>query len=244
MHQKGSAASLLLVIATLLIIGGCAYWYIQIRTPISTPQINTTSNTQSATPQTYTPLFAQDDGPGSPDCYYVSNNQVYVLPPNTTKNYTLVNGADVVSFKDQSIFGLCFGTDKNHTYRDDQILEGYNPSSFKILWYAKVGTIGARSLFIQRDASSVGVFSFSDDSDSAFVSESTIPNSDPQSFKELDGAFDFAPWAKDKDNVYCQGGVVSGADPSSVIYSNQGVRISVLINGVRKTINQACNISS
>lgn len=229
--QKGFGFVVPLIILCLLVGGGGVYWYIGFKNSNS-------STTQASNTNEYKPLFAQNEGPGAPNCYYLRGDEVFVSSDGG-KNFTIVPGADAKSFKDQSIFGLCFGTDTSHVYRDAQTIAGYNPATFAWLWYTK--TKDGPVLFAKKNATSIGKFAFSEGKNTAYTGESVIPNGDPQTFKEWVGSYDFAPWAVDKNNVYCQGEVVLGAIPASLSYSSQNPdKISVTIKGAKKTVDSNC----
>ena len=74
------------------------------------------------------------------------------------------------------------------------------------------------------------------------VSSSIVTHGDPNTFKGISGAYDSAPWAKDKNNFYCLGNIVAYADPLTAKEINQSKNISIEINRVSKTIDSHCTI--
>lgn len=58
-----------------------------------------------------------------------------------------------------------------------------------------------------------------------------VPNGDPKTFEAILGAYDRALWAKDKSNVYCEGTIIPGADPSTVMLIDNDQRLRVLVDG-------------
>lgn len=212
------------IVIVLAVIGG-GVWYLE----------------EQRAPQNSVPVSLKDakeadssyvgDGPGG-HCYAQSNGKVYFL--TSSEEGIILSDADLSSFKELSIYGICFGNDGKHVYQGRQILDWADPATFKVLAFQH-----GVQLFLQ-NKSTIVVARYDGDNDAKFEGFTTISNGDPATFEQLTGAYDMAPWAKDKNNVYCHGDVLTGADPATVTFVDEGKNLSVKVNGVVHTYDSEC----
>lgn len=172
-------------------------------------------------------------------CYEQQGDKVVVYLDGVAK---ALQNADVQTFQDLSEFGLCFGKDKENVYFYDQILGWADPHTFTVLTYFRGPTLllgnGHEILSWKPGWLPNGTLSTEVSLNcTPGVSEGfcLVPDSDAKSFQTILGAFDIAPWAKDKNNVYCIGEILKGADPSTVELVNGGRNLRVRIGGAART---------
>ena len=240
--------SLVVAIIAIAAIAGGGWWYMaqQRAMVVNTPHASVASNSAENIGTTQIPRQPDTNSLsliGDPNalgvaCYFKGSGQVFWLKRDwqskTDKGkYFLISGADPNTFEEMEIYDLCFGKDKNHVYRDNSVIAGADPVTFSLLWYAKPGPI-----LFYRNGSGILSFSFSSDQDAAFNGSTVVTGGDAASFRELNPGFDFSPYAKDKNNVYCDGSVIAGADPATTKLS--GLNLVVTVNGVVTTFNQSC----
>jgi hypothetical protein len=234
MKTKGFAWSpALLVIAVALAVGGGVYWYGQ-----------ATSATQSADQSElgFRPVndsFAVGSNavPLDPPygCYAKTPDAVYkeflgdVSSASLSDKAQLVTGADPNSFKEIVPYGRCFGKDKNHVYKDTAALAWADPTTFELLWYSKPGPI----LLFRNGAKIVRY-------DVATGAHADVERGDPDTFTTILGSYDFAPWAKDKNQVYCHGDPILYSDPSTTIVSADSTTIKFNTNGIDRVYDSEC----
>ena len=163
-------------------------------------------------------------------CYEQIGNGVVLSGTSTT-----LPEADVETFQDMSEFDLCFGKDKKSVYYYDQVIPWANPSTFSVLWYAR-GPV----MFFQNGNELISWNPLGDYSTQLNPScpptpsggFCIVPGGDPNTFQTMAGAYDIAPWAKDKHNVYCGGVIVQGADPSTSQLVDDNRELRVVANGM------------
>lgn len=178
-------------------------------------------------------------------CYEQQGDKVIVYLDGRA---TVLRNADVQTFQDLSPFDNCFGKDKNSVYFYDQVLGWADPLTFTVLTYFRGPTLflrnvdeilswkpgwlpdGSRPTEVNSDCM-------------PGVSEGfcLIPHSDAKTFQVISGGYDIPPWAKDKQNVYCGGAVVQGADPSTAQLINQDRYLRVMVDGMARIYN-GCTI--
>lgn len=154
----------------------------------------------------------------------------FELPADAKK----VQGADVLTFDEAAQYGVCFGLDKNHVYQGSAVLSWGDPATFKLLWYTKPGP----TLFF-RNGSKIMKYAATRDNENAGTF-SEVPNADPESFGVITSTYDFAPWANDKNNVYCNGNILADADSSTLKIINQGTELQVKVKGSTAVYNSSC----
>ena len=190
------------------------------------------------------------DQPDAFGCYYRRGNEVVV---NATGTPVTLPGADVETFVDLSVYGNCFGKDQGHVWRYSEAMEWADPRTFSVLQYQR----GPIILF--RNANEVVAWAPAGSEYSGPTGSSTpfytsaggsfyiVPDGDPNTFQVFTTGYDIGPWARDKNNVYCEGKVIDGANPSRATIVNltpdTGGNLSVAVNGITK-IYEGCNIVS
>jgi len=169
-------------------------------------------------------------------CYGRVGSTVYVGSINSEVVYTeiptdalVVPNADADTFKDISPYGICFGVDKNHVYRNAEVLRWADPKTFKIIGYIKPGPV----LFLQNGNALVTYDVAGANADELTLGKAytVIPSGDPSTLKTITGAYDFSSWAADKNNVYCKGKIVAGADPSTAKTIRNGRDLQITVDG-------------
>jgi hypothetical protein len=175
-------------------------------------------------------------------CYEQIGNTVVVILNGTP---TTLPDADVETFQDLSVFDLCFGKDKKNVYYYDHVLPWADPSTFSVLWYAR------RPVMFLRNGNEIVSWNPSSDSTQLPSCPSVpsggfciVPGGDPNTFQTIPGAYDIAPWAKDKHNVYCAGATIQGADPSTVQLINENTYLRVTVDGRALTYNRCTIVSA
>jgi hypothetical protein len=238
--------------------GALGFFHLASSTPINTavqniqpsfaPQTSITTsvnNTNSAqvTSSTSSPSLSTPTSYNPYGCYEQIGNSVLLNQNGTSIN---LPRADLKTFVDLSQFNLCFGKDKNHVYHDDQILSWADPSTFSVLWYDH------GPVFFFRNAMQIVAWtqgnSFRPSPNSIPIVDQNgppgfyiVPGGDPSTFQTIFGAYDIAPWAKDKNNVYCNGKIMQDADPSTAELVDNDEHLRVLVDG-KPHIYEGCTI--
>ncbi|MET4176278.1 hypothetical protein ABIB99_007398 [Bradyrhizobium sp. LA6.1] len=136
------------------------------------------------------------------------------------------------------MFGLCFGRDENHAYFYDQELQWANPRAFEVLAYFRGGGLFLRNgdeIIAWRPGTTNSQNVSTDCTAGISAGFCLVPEGDAPSFEKINGAYDIAPWAKDKNNVYCNGQVIQGADPSTVQLVNNNLDLRVKVGDAPAT---------
>ncbi len=195
-------------------------------------------------------------------CYYQDGGSVALFLDNQS---TILPAADLPSFLDLSQFGICFGKDKNHVYQGDNVLPWADPATFSALWYQRGPIIFFRngteiiawSSRVTQEVppcvtGSCNPYTGPSASSTPFASRSfgnfyIVPGGDPSTFQTFITGYDITPWAKDKNNVYCEGTIIEDADPSTAtivdLTPDTGGYLSVVVKGVNHTY-YGCQIVS
>lgn len=196
-------------------------------------------------------------------CYEDVNNSIEFFG---TSSVEVLSGADPSSFVDLSQMDICFGKDKNHVYENDQILPWADPATFSLLMWQR-GPL----LFFQNGTQLIVWSSHTEPQMSpacdgfcgpykgptATATPITgphgptefyvVPNGDPSTFVPIDDGADITDLAKDKNNVYCDGVIISGADPSTFMINITNNKepdfldFSVVVDGARQFYNTSCD---
>lgn len=218
------------LVVAIIALGGGAYYLMR------------AERVQAPAPSVATTTIAAVDANNPSGCYAKSDAAVYLVPDldrtATTSPLPVdaieVKDADVGTFTDLSPYGICFGKDAKHVYRGNSALSWADPSSWSLLWYAKPGPIlfyrsgdGLKRYVATKDNKNVGAFA-------------DVPDGDAATFVIIGGSSDSAPWAKDKNNVYCDGYIIQGADPASAKLDTDGTHLLVTENGVAQVYDSMC----
>lgn len=113
---------------------------------------------------------------------------------------------------------FCMGADEHHVYSDASIWSWADPNTFDFLGFSGKN----RYMFRNKDAVV------------ALSKGIAIPNSDANSFSTLASGYEVDIFAIDKNNVYCVGKPIPGADPTTA-QSPDGLTLSVKVHGVART---------
>lgn len=176
-------------------------------------------------------------GPGNASCYFSRNGEVYWS--SDLQTYAPVQGADLKTFNDFTIGGLCLGEDASHVYTEGGIFPGASPTSFRFLARWR----GNAEVFFENGSGIIG-FMLKPGTDVYSQVPVAIPNSDATTFEGFEGLSGFVSFGKDKNNVYCQGNPIPGADSTTAkqVESYAGDWLKVSVSGKPLVYNTACAI--
>lgn len=173
------------------------------------------------------------------ECYEQRDNAVFVhMQTAATPEIKRLANADVLTFQDLSVFNLCFGKDKDNVYFYDQVLRWADPATFTVLAYFRGGGLffenGDKIISWRPDANNSQEIS-TDCTPGISGGFCDVAGGDANTFELIFGAYDIAPWAKDKNNVYCAGRIIQGSDPLTVQTVNNGLDLRVVASGKPST---------
>jgi len=222
------------VAAVVAIAAGAGWWYYgNIKT---TDQTSDAQPSQSINSQDSSVITVDTGNPWA--CYAKSAKTVYYAPDQNTQvtSYKLpsdakvIAGADAQTFKEIGI-DVCLGKDKNHVYKRNTILSWADSATFKNVWYIK----GTGGFYI--NGSKIMFYKKSSDT------FTEMANGDPVTFAiGAQGAYDSSFWATDKNNVYCNGKIIPGADPASAHLDAQEINLLVTAAGVQHSYDSRCQL--
>jgi DKNYY family len=172
-------------------------------------------------------------------CYEQRGDTVVVhMQEAATPETKVLPNADVQTFQDLSIFDLCFGKDKDNVYFYDQVLQWADPQTFIVLAYFRGSGLflrnGDKIISWRPDANNSQEIS-TDCTPGISGGFCDVAGGDANTFELISGAYDIAPWAKDKNNVYCAGRIIQGSDPLTVQTVNNALDLRVVVSGTPST---------
>jgi hypothetical protein len=226
MKTKGIAwLPVLLVVAAMLAIGSGTFWYSQSDT--SATHVTETAQTADQTESVLRPVNK---------AFAVDTEHAYCTGCMGKSDRTIIEGADVKTFIGVGTFEA---KDANHTYgvtaKGYLIIDGvetgpnWPDQDFSLLWDA----IPGRIQFFRNESKIVRY-------DVTTGTYADVERGDPATFQTIFGSYNFAPWAKDKNQIYCNGDPIQYSDPTTARLTTDSLTLEFNTNGIDRVYDSSC----